>query len=480
MTQIDRTTLKSNTTTLFADNTTGDISASDMRTQMNNIADSVTFRSTGYVQAPTANDDGVDTAGNGTFGIGDIWVNESTNKAYVCVDASTGTAIWVDMTYIDAGALSATLAPAVTELAVWVNGTTLRGYSGLTWDNTTFSITGNIAVTGNVDGRNVSADGAKLDGIPVSAIDALIVGNENVGGTTAGYTATTLTVRTGDGLQVTNPTAGEAQLEIRNNDVSNDAVDRTLTASDNFSYITNEGAAATVTWTVPLSTSLESSPRLVATFMKVANQTMQIKGVSSVTINGIPEAGGNESLIEICPTPYDTFAVLFFSGTQNTYYVYQGTDIKKLNTVANTELAFWTGDGTIDGIPDILWDGTALNVTGGIDASGEVLSNWTFNPQVGLTYTAALTDRGRMVTMNNAAANVLTIPPNATTAFPIGTEIRVLQIGAGATSITAGAGVTLNSIVTGSGALTGQWDEVRLYKAATDTWYATGSIGAVA
>ena len=175
--------------------------------------------------------------------------------------------------------------------------------------------------------------------------------------------------------------------------------------------------------------------------------------------------------------PYDSFAVVLYAGVPNTYYVYQGTDIKKLNTVANTELAFWTADGTIDGAPEMLWDGTALDVT------GEVKSNWAFNPQTGTTYTAALTDRGRIVTMSNAAANVFTIPDDTTVNFPVGTEIRVLQIGAGATSITAsgvGGGVTLNGILAGSGALTGQWDEVRLYKVGADAWYATGEIGAVA
>jgi hypothetical protein len=85
--------------------------------------------------------------------------------------------------------------------------------------------------------------------------------------------------------------------------------------------------------------------------------------------------------------------------------------------------------------------------------------------------------------MNNAGANTFTIPDSTAVAFPIGTEIRVIQIGAGVTSITGsagGAGVTLNGILTGTGALTGQWDEVRLYKVGTDAWYATGEIGAVA
>ena len=53
---------------------------------------------------PTVNNDGVDTAGIGTsFSIGDHWVNTSTNKVYVCVDNSTGAAVWVDVTASSGG-----------------------------------------------------------------------------------------------------------------------------------------------------------------------------------------------------------------------------------------------------------------------------------------------------------------------------------------------------------------------------------------
>jgi len=476
MTQIDRTTFKASTTTLYADNTTGDIGAGDLRIQMDNIADSVPFISTGYIAPPTTNDDTSNTAGNGRFGVGDIWVDESNNKAYICVDPSTGNAIWVDMSYIDASALSATAAPEVQEIAVWVNATTLRGFTELKWDNagSNLNLTGNLLVSGTVDGRDIAVDGAKLDGIPSNAISGITMANNNVNGGNTGFAASTITVATGDGLELIDAGSGNARLEIRNNDIAKNTVARVLSSTDNGSHITNAGAVAPVTWTLPITSALQTTPRLVATFFKVANQTMNIVGASTVTVNGVAETGGNESLIEICPVPYDSFAVVMYAGVTNTYYVYQGTDIKKLNTVANTELAFWTADGTIDGAPEMLWDGTALDVT------GEVKSNWAFNPQTGTAYTAALTDRGRIVTMSNAAANVFTIPPNASVALPIGTEIRVLQIGAGATSITAGAAVTLNGVVTGSGALTGQWDEVRLYKVAADTWYATGEIGAVA
>lgn len=57
------------------------------------------------------------------------------------------------------------------------------------------------------------------------------------------------------------------------------------------------------------------------------------------------------------------------------------------------------------------------------------------NTQTGTAYTLVASDRGKVVLMNNAADNVLTIPSNASVEFPVGTVIGVLQDGAGQTEI---------------------------------------------
>lgn len=108
------------------------------------------------------------------------------------------------------------------------------------------------------------------------------------------------------------------------------------------------------------------------------------------------------------------------------------------------------------------------------------ISTVSFNAQTGTTYTLALTDAAHLVTMNNAAANTLTIPANATVAFPVGTALTVGQRGAGVTTIDAAAGVTLNGVSGGQGDISAQWATVLLVKVATDTWEAWGSIGTVA
>ena len=93
------------------------------------------------------------------------------------------------------------------------------------------------------------------------------------------------------------------------------------------------------------------------------------------------------------------------------------------------------------------------------------------------SYTLLLADGGTVVEMNVASANDLTVPPNSSAAFPVGTQITVLQTGAGQTTLVAGSGVTINS-ADGNLKITGQWSAATLLKRATDTWVAIGSLSA--
>ena len=123
--------------------------------------------------------------------------------------------------------------------------------------------------------------------------------------------------------------------------------------------------------------------------------------------------------------------------------------------------------------------GDVLTAAGVNTLAGNVnlLAYLPTNGQTGTSYTLALTDVAYIVEMNNASANTLTVPPNSSVAFPTGTQIIVLQTGAGQTTIAAGSGVTINS----SGSklkLTGQWSAATLIKRATNTWVLVGDITA--
>jgi len=99
------------------------------------------------------------------------------------------------------------------------------------------------------------------------------------------------------------------------------------------------------------------------------------------------------------------------------------------------------------------------------------------NAQTGATYTAVLTDDGKLITMSNASANTITIPPNSGVAFGIGTQINIAQLGAGQTTIVAGSGVTLNSAGTKL-KLGAQYALATCVKTDTNTWFVVGNLSA--
>lgn len=81
------------------------------------------------------------------------------------------------------------------------------------------------------------------------------------------------------------------------------------------------------------------------------------------------------------------------------------------------------------------------------------------------------------IVMNVASANSVTIPLNATQAFPVGTCLVVSQLGAGQTSIVATGGVTMNS-ANGWVKIAYQHASVVLTKTATNTWSVKGTLSA--
>jgi hypothetical protein len=76
---------------------------------------------------------------------------------------------------------------------------------------------------------------------------------------------------------------------------------------------------------------------------------------------------------------------------------------------------------------------------GATGAAGAVVA---INAQTGTSYTLVAGDLNDLVTLNNAAAITLTIPPSV---FSANDSINIAQIGAGQVTFAQGAGVTINS-----------------------------------
>ena len=125
----------------------------------------------------------------------------------------------------------------------------------------------------------------------------------------------------------------------------------------------------------------------------------------------------------------------------------------------------------------IAYDSTSLKLLVGDGTTArEYASSTVITNTQTASYTAVIADKDKLVEMNNASANNLTVPPNSSVAFAVGAQIRILQIGAGQTTVVAGAGVTINS--TPGLKLRAQWSSATLIKRATDTWVLIGDLAA--
>ena len=119
---------------------------------------------------------------------------------------------------------------------------------------------------------------------------------------------------------------------------------------------------------------------------------------------------------------------------------------------------------------------TAVIDSTGLDVTGNVMYNIALNTQTGTAYTFVLADRGKLVTTNNGSAQSITIPPNSSVAFAVGTQIQVAGLGAGEVTMVAGSGVTLRS--TPGLKLRAQYSSVTCIKIATDEWILVGDLEA--
>ena len=121
--------------------------------------------------------------------------------------------------------------------------------------------------------------------------------------------------------------------------------------------------------------------------------------------------------------------------------------------------------------------------------TGDVLTAATFNGLVAFTvgtanttdYTAVAADQYQVIElMNKATAIAFKIPTNASVAFPVGTALTVLNIGAGTCTISAvtpGTTTVLSAGAVAASPTLAQYKSAVCIKTAANTWYVVGAIG---
>jgi len=126
--------------------------------------------------------------------------------------------------------------------------------------------------------------------------------------------------------------------------------------------------------------------------------------------------------------------------------------------------------------------------TGFPAATGDVLSaamfnglvSYTINTQTGATYTLASTDQYQaLVLTSNASTKTVSIPTDATYAFPNGTAITILNTGAGLLTInavTAGTTTVTSAGATSASPTVAQYKAAVAIKTATNAWTVVGAV----
>ena len=126
--------------------------------------------------------------------------------------------------------------------------------------------------------------------------------------------------------------------------------------------------------------------------------------------------------------------------------------------------------------------------------SGASTTSWTASPTVTGTFTAGvavgqavdldrktadytlvLTDAGKVIEINSGSSENVTIPPNSSVAFPVGTQIVVGRLGAGAVVLVEGSGVTTRSDGD-KNKIKSQYSSCVLIKHETNEWYILGNL----
>ena len=250
-----------------------------------------------------------------------------------------------------------------------------------------------------------------------------------------------------------------------------DANGNELMIFDTVTSAVNEVTLAnSITGNGPILAATGSDTNIDLNLVSKGTGLVKVGGVEVVTLSG------SQTLTSKTLTA-PKFADLGFIADAN------GNELIVMDTVASAVNEIRVANAATGGTPVIAAQGDDTNVginlvtkgTGTVQVNGgEIGSTTTENAQTGTSYTLVLSDGGKLVSMNNASANTLTVPPNSSVAFPIGTQISLLQYGAGQTTVSAGSGVTIRSF-NAQLKMYGQYAAAAIWKRGTDEWVLVGN-----
>ena len=115
---------------------------------------------------------------------------------------------------------------------------------------------------------------------------------------------------------------------------------------------------------------------------------------------------------------------------------------------------------------------------GGSSGAVTLAASVATNPQTGTSYTLALSDNGKLVTLANVSPVAVTIPLNSSVALPVGAVIMMAAYDAGAVTISGAGGVTVVSAgaTAASPVIRAQYSSVGAVQTSANNWLVVGDL----